>query len=149
VNRLREGQLDAILLAKAGIDRLALAIDDLIARPLALDSFLPAPAQGALAVETREDDQGTIDAVAPLHDPRVGEATACERALLKGMGGGCHLPLGAFAHRDGDALVLSAAWGEVDEALVSATVRRVQSREQDVAAAVAVALSLLRRDVPA
>jgi hydroxymethylbilane synthase len=147
--RLREGRFDAIVVAKAGVDRLALSLDDLVVQPLALGSFLPAPAQGALAVEVRADDDRVLETVRVLHDPSVAEATWCERALLKGMGGGCHLPLGAFAHHDDGDWVLSAAWGEIDDALTSATVRRVTANGHDAAGVVSTGLELLRGGVPA
>ncbi len=124
IRRLREGDYDAILLAAAGVDRLALDLDGLRARRCPPSEMLPAPGQGALAVEVRSGDGAVLEAVRPLHDPRVAEATSCERAVLTGLGGGCHLPLGAFAERHGDRIELHAALARLDAAVSSATLRR-------------------------
>lgn len=136
VRRLREGGVDAVLLAAAGLDRLGLDIGGLSVRRLDVETFLPAPGQGALAVEVREGDvAGEI--VSRLHDPAVAEATACERALLKGLGGGCHLPLGAYARREDGFLRLDAVLGEIDAHLTRALLRRasVRGRQADLVAA--------------
>jgi len=124
VSRLREGAFDAILLAKAGVDRLALDLDGVVARALPFSQFLPSPGQGALAIEARVGDDVTLAAVTPLHDGQAADGVACERLVLKGLGGGCHLPLGAFASREDDLMRVDVAWGEIDEQLSAATVVR-------------------------
>lgn len=124
VNKLRDGGFDAILLAKAGLDRLDLDLHGVVAHPLPFSQFLPSPGQGALAIETREDDDNTLAVIAPLHDAAVADAVACERLVLKGLGGGCHLPLGAFAPTGEDSVQVSVAWGEIDDRLTSASVVR-------------------------
>lgn len=96
VQRLREGRFDAILLAEAGLERLQLDLGDLAVFRLPQAWFVPAPAQGALAVQAREGDQALISLVRGiLHDDAAEKSVAAERALLLRAGGGCNLPLGA------------------------------------------------------
>lgn len=96
VQRLREGRYDAILLAAAGLDRLALAVDGLVAVDLPLALCVPAPAQGALAVQAREADRDLVALCQRLlHDAATEQSIAAERSLLSVAGGGCNLPLGA------------------------------------------------------
>ena len=96
VRTLREGQYEAILLAAAGLDRLELDLSDLVVVDLASDRLTPAPAQGALAIQTRARDAELIELVRGcLHDETTEHAIAAERSLLQRAGGGCSLPLGA------------------------------------------------------
>jgi hydroxymethylbilane synthase len=78
-----------------------------------------------------------------LHDPVVAEATACERAVLKGLGGGCHLPLGAYAQRQGDRIELRAALAQLDPAISQATLSRAHVFAPTVSAAAEGALAAL------
>lgn len=103
--KLDAGEYDAILLAWAGLRRLGQGERGQPVDPAAL---LPAPAQGALALETRADDEAARAAVAALDDPASRAACAAERALLATLEGGCLLPIGALATLDGDALTLRA-----------------------------------------
>ena len=124
IRKLKDGRYDAILLAAAGVHRLGLDLDGLDCRELPPDAMLPAPGQGALAIETRADDP-TVKPVARLHDAAVARCVAAERNLLQLLGGGCHLPLGCLATSDGDAIRLQAALGAVDEEIKRADVARV------------------------
>jgi len=106
--RLRKaslGDLDAVVLAEAGMERLGLVAglgaQGLIAVPLPLTDSLPAAAQGALAIQIRADDARARAAVAPLHDEATASCVEAERRLLARFGGGCHLPLGAYCTREG------------------------------------------------
>lgn len=94
VNKLREGQFDAILIAFAGIHRLELDLSDLRVEMLDPRLFIPAPAQGVLAYQCREDDDETSEIISNLHDQGVSEAIQIERGILSGFGGGCHIPIG-------------------------------------------------------
>jgi len=95
VQRLREGRYDAILLAAAGLDRLGLALDGLVSVTLPIDWFVPAPAQGALALQVRARDlELRAVCAAVLGDATAAATVAAERALLTTLGGGCNLPLG-------------------------------------------------------
>jgi hydroxymethylbilane synthase len=89
-----EGQYDAIVLAGAGLTRLGLAGQ--VTEWLPLDVMLPAPGQGALAVQCRADDQSTLDLLAALENESTRKAVTAERAFLRGLGGGCAVPVAAF-----------------------------------------------------
>ncbi len=95
VRLLREGRFDAIVLALAGLTRLGRAAE--VSEVLAPETLLPAPGQGAIVLECRADDEAVARAVAPLHHVASAEAVRAERAFLARLGGGCNVPLGAFA----------------------------------------------------
>jgi hydroxymethylbilane synthase len=95
LRRAMEGQYDAIILAGAGLTRLGL--DQHVTEWLPLDVMLPAPGQGALAVQCRADDQTTLDLLAALEDESTRQAVTAERAFLSGLGGGCAVPVAAYA----------------------------------------------------
>jgi hydroxymethylbilane synthase len=90
-----EGQYDAIILAGAGLARLGLA--DHVTEWLTLDQMLPAPGQGALAVQCRSDDQQTLDILDALEHPATRMAVTAERQFLLALGGGCAVPVAAYA----------------------------------------------------
>ncbi|MBN2116117.1 MAG: hydroxymethylbilane synthase [Anaerolineales bacterium] len=90
-----EGQYDAIILAGAGLTRLGL--DQHVTEWLPLDVMLPAPGQGALAVQCRSTDQTTLSLLAALEDESARRAVTAERAFLSGLGGGCAVPVAAYA----------------------------------------------------
>jgi len=100
VNKLRDENYDAIMLAKAGVFRLGLDLSDFHVEELSPAELVPAPAQGALAIQIREDDQELFAALQPLHHPEVAEELAVERKVLKLFGGGCHLPLGCYCRKE-------------------------------------------------
>ena len=102
--RLEERRADALLLAAAGLDRLGR--DPVIARRLSVEEFLPAPAQGALAMVCREDDGRTRAALATQDDGASHATAEAERALLRFLRGGCRAPVGAHATLDGGTLRL-------------------------------------------
>jgi hydroxymethylbilane synthase len=88
----REG-LDAALLAIAGLERLGLGEKGSPVDPF---DVMPAPGQGALGIEVRDDDRSTRTALQPLHDPASAVAVTSERALLAALGGGCQAPVAAY-----------------------------------------------------
>lgn len=90
------GELDGVVVAMAGLQRLGLELG-VVAVPLEPGECLPAPAQGALAVECREDDGETREALGEIHDPEAGRCVVAERALLAELEGGCRAPIGALA----------------------------------------------------
>jgi hydroxymethylbilane synthase len=100
INKLREGIFDAILLAKAGLNRLNLDLSDLEVVNLHPKEFIPAPAQGVLAYQCRLDDFKTRKIVAALHHGEVSACTNVERQVLKLLGGGCHMPVGVYCEKD-------------------------------------------------
>jgi hydroxymethylbilane synthase len=95
VGKVRSGELDAVVLAYAGLRRLGRT--DEVSEILDPIQVLPAPAQGALAVECRAEDFSVREAVAGLDHPDTRAAVAAERALLAGLEGGCTAPVGALA----------------------------------------------------
>jgi len=97
VEKLRRGDHDAIVLAAAGVERLGLALKGLVAAKLPLRRFLPAPGQGALAVEVRSADRDLLDALRAIDDPDAAACVRAERGLLRLIEGGCSVPLGAHA----------------------------------------------------
>ncbi|HEV2323715.1 MAG TPA: hydroxymethylbilane synthase [Terracidiphilus sp.] len=94
LRKLGEGQVDAILLAAAGLDRLGRT--DWVRQRLDPKDFCPAAGQGCLAIETREGDAATQDAVVFLEDVDTRFAVTAERAALAGLGGGCQVPIGVY-----------------------------------------------------
>jgi hydroxymethylbilane synthase len=100
VQKLKDGKYDAILLAKAGIDRLQLNLEDLHAEVLDPHIFNPAPAQGALAIQIRKADKELAALLQKIHHPDVQTCIAVERKILNLFEGGCQLPLGAYCEED-------------------------------------------------
>lgn len=96
VRKALDGQYDAIILAGAGLTRLGL--DSHVSEWLPLELMLPAPGQGALAVQCRADDRTTLELLAGLEDESTRKAVTTERAFLSGLGGGCAVPVAAYAH---------------------------------------------------
>lgn len=90
-----DGQYDAIILAGAGLMRLGL--DGHVTEWLSLDVMLPAPGQGALAVQCRADDGATLGLLAALDHQSTRKSVTAERAFLSGLGGGCAVPVAAYA----------------------------------------------------
>jgi hydroxymethylbilane synthase len=99
-----DGSYDAIILARAGLDRLALV--EHIAETLDPVLMLPAPAQGALGIQCRADDTETLDLLAPLDHMATRIAVEAERAFLQSLDSGCRLPVAALATLDADMLHL-------------------------------------------
>ena len=112
LRRLDDGDVDALVLAVAGLERLGRG--DRVG--LALDPSLmpPAPGQGALAVQVRVSDDATLDTVARLDDEAVRATVEAERAVLRTLGGGCQAPIGALATLDRERLTLVAGRVEPD-----------------------------------
>jgi hydroxymethylbilane synthase len=112
LRKLEEGQFDALILAVAGIERLGLTHVPYAPIPIAV--CLPAPGQGALAIETRADDAATRAAVETLHHPATAACVTAERSFLAALGAGCLAPAGALATIAGGTLGLEAMVGYPD-----------------------------------
>lgn len=112
MRKVREGTYDAVVLAAAGIIRLGLAaqIDDWL--PLAI--MLPAPGQGALAVQCRQGNTAVLDLLAPIHHPHTHACVTAERAFLNCLGEGCSLPVAAYATMENEGLRLSGLVAAID-----------------------------------
>ncbi len=106
VSKVADGQVDAIVIAQAGLNRLGLAEN--ISAVLAPEQFLPAPGQGALAVQVRADDSRLIELVRQVDDKLTRIAVEAERDILAAMQGGCSIPLGAYARIDADTIIIDA-----------------------------------------
>jgi hydroxymethylbilane synthase len=106
LRRLDAGNADALVVAAAGLDRLGFG--SRIATRIDPESMPPAPAQGALAVQARREDQEVLAVLRSLDDGAIRIAVVAERALLKAMGGGCRAPVGALAVQVGGVLTLLA-----------------------------------------
>lgn len=112
VRKLREELYDAILIASAGVKRLQLDVSDLEVVELDPQVFLPAPAQGILGIQIREDDPRVEDFISKLGSPEEMLQAELERGLLKKFGSGCSLPLGVWSDRNGETYRLKAVLGE-------------------------------------
>jgi hydroxymethylbilane synthase len=112
LRKVESGEYEAILLAKAGLDRLGLS--QRIAETLAPEVCLPAVGQGAIAVEARLKDTDVAATLAALDDAETRTAIIAERALLAAMQGGCQVPLGAWARMERNELVMEACVCSVD-----------------------------------
>lgn len=121
VAKVTGGELDAVVLARAGLLRLGL--DAHITEVFSVEQVLPAPAQGALAVQCRADDHEMRALLSGLDDPMVRCAVDAERTLLHALGGGCSVPVGAVATAELDYVSLEAGvFGARGRTSVRATV---------------------------
>ncbi len=114
VDKLRHGNYDAIVLASAGLNRLALDLSDLKRVILSPHFFVPAPAQGVLAFQIREEDVEMKHIVSRIHHEDVSMAISAERAVLNRLDGGCLLPLGVFCQPISDGYRLWASLQPLD-----------------------------------
>jgi hydroxymethylbilane synthase len=112
LRKVESGEYDAIILAKAGLDRLGWS--QRITETLDPEVFMPAVGQGAIAVQARVNDAEAADALAKLDDAETRSAIICERALLAKLQGGCQVPVGAWARFERGELVLEACVCSVD-----------------------------------
>ncbi|MBA3900059.1 MAG: hydroxymethylbilane synthase [Bacteroidetes bacterium] len=109
IDKLRKGDFDAIMLAAAGVERLKLKLDDLIVIKPATREFIPAPAQGVLALQIREDDKELYEKLRELNNPLVEECIGVERKILNMFDGGCQLPLGSYCYKENGVFKVFAA----------------------------------------
>jgi len=140
VRKLEEGEYDAIILAAAGLTRLGKT--QWVREVLPEDFMCPAAGQGALGIEIRQGDATAREELAFLNDPAARAATTCERALLKKLGGGCQVPIGAFAEVREGMLRLTAIVARPDG---SEVLREQQNGGDPVALGESVGDALLRR----
>jgi hydroxymethylbilane synthase len=105
VEKVRSGQVASVMVAAAGLARLGIPCDDL----LDPEVILPAPGQGALAIQAREGDDLVAALVAALDHSPTHTAVTAERSVLRGLGGGCMLPVATYGRHDGGVLVVEGA----------------------------------------
>jgi hydroxymethylbilane synthase len=104
MSKAESGELDAVVLAAAGLERVSMR--DRISQVFTENEMLPAVAQGVLAIEVREDDSDTIALVKSITDDNTMHAVDAERAFLSGLGGGCRMPIGAYARVQNNVLTI-------------------------------------------
>jgi hydroxymethylbilane synthase len=100
LEKLRKGDFDAILLAGAGLNRLKLDLSDFLVLKFSPKEFVPAPAQGVLALQIRAEDKILHQTLRQLHKTETQDCTNIERKVLQLFQGGCHLPLGVYCEKD-------------------------------------------------
>jgi hydroxymethylbilane synthase len=125
LRKLSEGQVDAAVLAAAGLDRLERT--EWVRERFSAEVLCPAPGQGALAIECRAADERTRKVLANLDHAESRFAVTAERVALAALGGGCQVPIGAYCWREGDAYRISACVSSPD----GATVLRAEMRGDD------------------
>jgi len=136
LNKLKSGNLQAIILATAGLNRLGLS--NVITQTIPFHQLLPAVGQGALGLEVRRGDQETIDLLDFLNHEDTQTAVAAERAFLKTLEGGCQVPIAGFARINGDTLSFEGLVAELDGSRVykeTVTGRRDQAEAMGIEAA--------------
>jgi hydroxymethylbilane synthase len=126
LRKLHNGEFQAILLAAAGLERLGLQHE--IAEIFAPEQLCPAPGQGALGIQTRVNDEAEAICAQLNHEP-TSQAVRAERAVLAGLGGGCQLPVGAYAVVTGEFLSLASVVVMAEQA--AAIRSHIEGRAQD------------------
>ena len=112
IKKLREGHYDAIMLAYAGTHRIQMDLSGLEVVKLSPKEFIPAPAQGVLALQTRENDLELIEALQPLNNSLTQETSGAEREVLRLFQGGCQIPLGVYSEKSKEKIQLWASSSE-------------------------------------
>ncbi|MCH2635559.1 MAG: hydroxymethylbilane synthase [Acidimicrobiales bacterium] len=117
--------VDAVVVAKAALDRLG--ISDLADQVFESDQMVPQVGQGAIAIECRDDNRETIGLISSIVDELTGTCVMAERSYLAELGGGCELPVGAYAYKVGDSLCLETVLASLD----GSTVLRTEHQGED------------------
>jgi hydroxymethylbilane synthase len=110
IQKLRDGQYDAILLAKAGVSRLAIDLSEFHVVELNPKIVVPAPAQGVLALQVRENETELFQEIQKLNNPWVEKQISIERKVLNLMEGGCQLPLGVYCDTENVYVSYAKQW---------------------------------------
>jgi hydroxymethylbilane synthase len=140
LRKLESGDYDAIILAAAGLNRLGKT--QLVRQVIPVQVMTPAAGQGALGIEIRNGDRATRALLAFLDDAAARAATTCERALLNKLGGGCQVPIGAFAEAMGGLIRLNGLVAHPDGTKV---LRETRDGDDPVRLGEEVGETLLRR----
>lgn len=112
MRKAEEGEVDAVILASAGITRMGWA--DRITHYISPDQMVPAVGQGAIGVEIREDDAFMAEVCEQLNDAETYACVIAERVVMRQLEGGCQVPIGAYARIEGGTLVMDAIVGSLD-----------------------------------
>ncbi|MBN1627127.1 MAG: hydroxymethylbilane synthase, partial [Deltaproteobacteria bacterium] len=136
LNRLETGEMDAVILAAAGLNRLGLS--GKITELIPADTLLPAIGQGALGLEIRKDDNKTLEILSFLNHRPTELAVRAERALLKRLEGGCQVPIAGFAVLEGASIILKGMVAELDGSLmIKDEIRGPEDRPEELGTALA------------
>jgi hydroxymethylbilane synthase len=130
IEKFLSSDWDAIILARAGVERLKLT--KYISSYIPVELFLPAVGQGALGIETQEDNHRAIEILQSIHDENTFISTSAERSLLKSLEGGCQVPIGAFAEVKNNGLYLDAFVGSLDGSVIFRKKMRWKKSEPEV-----------------
>lgn len=115
IRKMHEQDLDGIVLAAAGLKRIdRFAAEDYYSIPFAENSFIPAPAQGMLAVEIREDNAFVKNLMAAIRDEKTAIQMKAERSFLKALNGSCHIPVGAYCQLKKESVIVYGLYGKED-----------------------------------
>jgi hydroxymethylbilane synthase len=112
VQKFIDSDWDAIILARAGIERLKMS--EHVSSYIDIDEMVPAVGQGALGIEIKEDNRFADDIIQSIHDEKTFLAVSAERSFLRTLEGGCQVPIGAFAEIKSNGLYLTGMVGSVD-----------------------------------
>ena len=104
LQKIERGEIDATLLAVAGLKRLGLFTDEI--QPLSLEDCLPAVAQGAIGIQCRKNDNEVRELLKPLNHHPTFQAVTAERAFMQALNGSCRMPIAAFGYLEGETLFL-------------------------------------------
>jgi len=116
LQKLDDGEYDAIILACAGLIRLK--FEDRIKQQISAEQSLPAVGQGAVGIEIRENDQEILDLITPLIDTETSYRITCERAMNARLEGGCSVPIAGFSTIENDQITLTGLVGNVDTGVI-------------------------------
>lgn len=122
IDKLRQGNYDAIVLANAGVSRLEIDLSEFQVEVLKPQEFVPAPAQGVLGLQIRSNDDETRKYVSQMNNPAVKSIINIERGVLNKLNGGCQLPLGVYAEKIDGKYEVWTALGQEDGSM-----KRLQS----------------------
>ncbi len=115
ITKLRDKMYDAILIASAGVERLELDVTDFHVEKLDPKEFIPAPAQGVLAIQIRKEDQELCEKLQSIHHEETARTISIERNILNLFQGGCHTPIGAYVEFDDDKEVFKVRACKADQ----------------------------------
>ena len=136
LKKCETGEVDALILAAAGLERLDLS--DKITQRLPVDPWLPAPGQGAIGVESRVDDSQINHYLKAINDQDTWDAVTAERMLSRVLNGGCGVPLAAYAVLESEELFLRAWWiSPDDQRFVYSEAKKHRSYAEELGAEVA------------
>lgn len=142
IQKLRQKEYDAILLAGAGLNRLQIDLSEFVVKKLDPKVFIPAPAQGVLGLQTRDNDTELIEIVKQLNDKEVEKIIGFERSVLRSFQGGCQLPLGVYCEKKISEYHVWGALGHDDGKL-----QRVNFTTNDLASAALNMVESLKKKV--